>query len=246
MSCTGTGGSPIRPSFFFFFTKLNEIESIELCRIILQNNEVQLIEKWIKEDKLTLTEELGDLCKKTDNRIAAAIYLRLSIDTNISSKIIGCFVELGSFDKIQIYCQRFNFTPNWDKIISNIIYSNSNNNTLFLENLIKGKYIIGPVIDKCPDSYIHFLYIETAVKLQDYDEVKRMCSESQYIQPTRIRDYLLKEDIPGCESAFIALCNRFKFIEDITKFFYNKQKFEELEFKHFYHKMMNNGHLQIN
>ena len=41
--------------------KLNAIESIELVRPVLQQNKKHLLEKWLKEEKLSCSEELGDL-----------------------------------------------------------------------------------------------------------------------------------------------------------------------------------------
>lgn len=43
--------------------QLNKFESLELCRPVLQQNRKQLLEKWLKEDKLECSEELGDLVK---------------------------------------------------------------------------------------------------------------------------------------------------------------------------------------
>jgi len=43
--------------------QLNKYESLELCRPVLQQGRKQLLEKWLKEDKLECSEELGDLVK---------------------------------------------------------------------------------------------------------------------------------------------------------------------------------------
>jgi len=44
-------------------TKLNAIESVELARPVIAQNKLNLIENWIKEEKLTMTDELGDLIR---------------------------------------------------------------------------------------------------------------------------------------------------------------------------------------
>jgi clathrin heavy chain len=44
-------------------TKLNAIESVELARPVIQQNKMNLIEGWIKEQKLTMSDELGDLIR---------------------------------------------------------------------------------------------------------------------------------------------------------------------------------------
>ena len=50
--------------------KLNRYESLELCRPVLQQQRKQLLEKWLKDDKLECSEELGDLVKPVDPTLA--------------------------------------------------------------------------------------------------------------------------------------------------------------------------------
>ena len=41
--------------------RLNEQESVEVVKRVLQQNRLPLMEKWLKEDKLQASETLGDL-----------------------------------------------------------------------------------------------------------------------------------------------------------------------------------------
>jgi len=66
--------------------KLNKYESLELCRPVLQQGRKQLMEKWLKEEKLECSEELGDLVKPHDATLALSIYLR----ANVPNKVGGC------------------------------------------------------------------------------------------------------------------------------------------------------------
>ena len=43
--------------------KLNAFESLELSRLLVNQNEKNLLENWLAEDKLECSEELGDLVK---------------------------------------------------------------------------------------------------------------------------------------------------------------------------------------
>jgi clathrin heavy chain len=81
-------------------------------RIVFQRNQTALIEKWIKEEKLTVTEQLGDLCKPVDPRIALALYIRASVQ----DKAVVMFAEIGQFEKLQAYCRKFSYTPDWMQI----------------------------------------------------------------------------------------------------------------------------------
>lgn len=43
--------------------KLNAFESLELSRLVVNQNKKNLLENWLSEDKLECSEELGDLVK---------------------------------------------------------------------------------------------------------------------------------------------------------------------------------------
>lgn len=62
----------------------------------------QLLEKWLKEEKLECSEELGDLVKQVDLTLALSVYLR----ANVASKVIQCFAETGQFQKIVLYAKK--------------------------------------------------------------------------------------------------------------------------------------------
>jgi clathrin heavy chain len=53
---------------------LNAIESVELARPVIAQNKLNLIENWIKEGKLTMTNELGDLIRAANPQLALNIY----------------------------------------------------------------------------------------------------------------------------------------------------------------------------
>jgi clathrin heavy chain len=100
--------------------KLNSQESIELAKPVIQQGKQQLLQKWIGEDKLECTEELGDAIKMVDAQLALQVYLRASA----SVKVIQCFMEAGQFDKIMVYCQKVNYTPDWGFLLTHIVRVN--------------------------------------------------------------------------------------------------------------------------
>ena len=56
--------------------KLNAVESVELVKPVLQQNKKQLL-KWLREDKLECSEQLGDMIMQfQDPKMALAVYLR--------------------------------------------------------------------------------------------------------------------------------------------------------------------------
>lgn len=67
------------PLIQYFFTLLettvlNKIESLEICGVVLNQNRKQFISEWVSKNKLTFTEELGDLVAPYDKTIALEIY----------------------------------------------------------------------------------------------------------------------------------------------------------------------------
>ncbi|CAN3354574.1 clathrin heavy chain [Diutina catenulata] len=97
---------------------LNKYESIELAKPVLQQDRKPLFEKWLKEDKLTSSEELGDIVKSyNDPALALAVYIRSQ--THI--KVVGCLAELGQFDKILPYCEKVGYNPDYTNLVQNLI-----------------------------------------------------------------------------------------------------------------------------
>ncbi|KRY15216.1 Clathrin heavy chain 1 [Trichinella patagoniensis] len=116
-----TGANAILQYFAILLEKsrLNKFETIELCRPVLLQNRVQLIEKWLKENKLECSEELGDLIQAQgkDTTLALSVYLR----SHCHPKVILCFAETGSFDKILLYAKRVGYQPDYVFLLRQVI-----------------------------------------------------------------------------------------------------------------------------
>ncbi|GLT54485.1 hypothetical protein SLA2020_276780 [Shorea laevis] len=78
--------------------KLNAFESLELSRLVVNQNKKNLLENWLAEDKLECSEELGDLVKTVDN-------------------------DLAEFDKILIYSKQVGYTPDYLFLLQTILRS---------------------------------------------------------------------------------------------------------------------------
>jgi clathrin heavy chain len=113
--------------------QLNKYESVELCRPVLMQNRKQLMEKWLKEDKLDCSEELGDLAKQFDNTLALSVYLR----ANVPNKVIMCFAETGQFQKIVLYAKKVGFEPDYVVLLRNVMRVNPDAGAQFAGMLIQ-------------------------------------------------------------------------------------------------------------
>jgi len=74
---------------------LNRYESLELARPVLAQNRKNLLEKWLKEEKLECSEELGDIIRPHDLNLALSVYLRANIPHKVRlilqmSLTLGC------------------------------------------------------------------------------------------------------------------------------------------------------------
>ncbi|XP_063389165.1 clathrin heavy chain [Cydia fagiglandana] len=100
--------------------QLNKFESLELCKPVLLQGRKQLLEKWLKEEKLECSEELGDLVKQVDPTLALSVYLR----ANVASKVIQCFAETGQFQKIVLYAKKVGYTPDYIFLLRSVMRTN--------------------------------------------------------------------------------------------------------------------------
>lgn len=124
------------------YGKLNALESVELLQPVVQQGRRELVEKWLKEDKLECTEELGDIVKPLDVKFALSIYLRASVH----AKVIRSFVELGQIDQIVAYAKKVGYQADYSQLLQGMVASNPEGATNFAKALLEGKDGV-PLID---------------------------------------------------------------------------------------------------
>lgn len=126
--------SPLLQYFSTLLDKggLNEFETMELSRPLLQQDRKNLLENWFKEGKLTSSEELGDLVKPFDLQLALQIYVK----AQIHSKVVTILAELGEFGKIVPYSEKIGYQPNFVMLISNLLRSNPDKASEFAISLL--------------------------------------------------------------------------------------------------------------
>jgi clathrin heavy chain len=139
----GQPGQP-QPVFQYFSIllesgKLNQLESIELARPVLQQGKAQLLEKWLQEDKLHCSEQLGDLIASVDVNMALSIYLR----AEVPEKAINCMMQRGEFDKIVAYATKVNFRADYTYMLQSLAHSNPTGALEFAKQLA-GASLVDP------------------------------------------------------------------------------------------------------
>ncbi|KAG0175208.1 hypothetical protein DFQ28_005404 [Apophysomyces sp. BC1034] len=159
--------SPILQYFSILLEKggLNRFESLELAKPILTQNRKPLLEKWLKEDKLECSEELGDFAKQYDSMLALSVYLR----ANIPNKVVVCFAENRQYDKILSYAKTVGYTPDYASLLHNVARTDPDKAADFATALVNDES--GPLIaaDKVADVFLSQNMIQQATSfLLDY------------------------------------------------------------------------------
>jgi clathrin heavy chain len=136
----------VPPVLMYFSTlleygKLNEQESIEVAKPVLQQQRMPLIEKWLKEDKLHCSESLGDLIMPHDAGMALSVYLR----AEVHGKAIQCFVQRGEYDKIVPYSTSVGFKMDYSSMLSQLLFNNPQGALDLAKGLVSAEG--GPLID---------------------------------------------------------------------------------------------------
>ncbi|CAG8765081.1 17778_t:CDS:2, partial [Acaulospora morrowiae] len=135
--------SPILQYFSILLEKgeLNKYESLELARPVLAQGRKQLLEKWLKEDKLECSEELGDIVRQHDLTLALSVYLR----ANVPNKTIACFAETGQYSKIVLYAKKVGFQPDYPTLLQKIMRLDPEKGGEFAAMLVNDES--GPLVD---------------------------------------------------------------------------------------------------
>ena len=120
---------------------LNAQESVELGRLVLQQNRKHLIEKWLSENKLECSEELGDVAQPYDATLALQIYSR----ADVPAKVVAGLAATGQIEKILPYCKQSGYQPDFTQLIRHIITNNAEKGAEFAIQLANDES--GPPLD---------------------------------------------------------------------------------------------------
>ena len=86
-------------------SQLNKHEAVELCQLVLAEGKKELIKKWLAEDKLECSEQLGELVKQVDPTLALSVYQK----ANIPGKVVPYCTKLGNrANSMHVMCIKVN------------------------------------------------------------------------------------------------------------------------------------------
>ncbi|KAI1110847.1 clathrin heavy chain-like protein [Nemania sp. NC0429] len=89
-------------------------------------------------------------------------------------------------------------------------------------------YYLGSIVNLSQDPDVHFKYIEAATKMGQFNEVERICRDSNYYNPEKVKNFLkeakLTEMLP-----LIIVCDKHNFVHDLVLYLYQNQRFQAIE-----------------
>jgi clathrin heavy chain len=80
-------------------------------------------------------------------------------------------------------------------------------------------YYLGSVVNLSEDPEVHFKYIQAATRTGQIREVERICRESNYYNPEKVKNFL-KEAKLADQLPLIIVCDRFDFVHDLVLYLY--------------------------
>ncbi|CAF1450799.1 unnamed protein product [Adineta steineri] len=175
--------------------KLNKEESIELCKPVVMQGKKQLIEKWLKEDKLECSEPLGDLIKSIDPTLALSVYLR----GNVPMKVIQCFAETGQYQKIVLYAKKVNYQPDYIYLLRNIMRINPEQGVQFAQLLVQNEEPLAD-LTQIVDVFLEANLIQQAIAFlldviknnrEDQGDLQTRLLEMNLMQAPQVADAIL-------------------------------------------------------
>ncbi|KFA62831.1 hypothetical protein S40285_03810 [Stachybotrys chlorohalonatus IBT 40285] len=89
-------------------------------------------------------------------------------------------------------------------------------------------YYLGSIVNLSQDPDVHFKYIEAATKMGQFNEVERICRDSTFYNPEKVKNFLKEANLPE-QLPLIIVCDRFNFVHDLILFLYKKQQFQAIE-----------------
>ncbi|KAF1730360.1 putative clathrin heavy chain [Beauveria bassiana] len=89
-------------------------------------------------------------------------------------------------------------------------------------------YYLGSIVNLSEDPDVHFKYIEAATKMGQFNEVERICRDSNSYNPEKVKNFLKEAKLPE-QLPLIIVCDRFNFVHDLILFLYQNKHFQAIE-----------------
>ncbi|RZF40357.1 hypothetical protein LSTR_LSTR008787 [Laodelphax striatellus] len=254
-TCQHGEKAPIRVYFEALLEsgRLNKFESIALCKPVLAQNRMNLLQKWIQEDKFEYSEQLGDLIKPVNTLLALSVYLR----ANIPKKVIQCFLETQEYQKIILYSQKVGYTPDYLTILKTIMWSDPKQAIAFAKllvtdsnisvdvNKIVESFLENNFIQECTDFLLNYLSRNSAedsslqTRLLEMNITSAPAVADDILQRRILSHYDRNRIAQLCEKVglFARALDHYTEMNDIKRILVNSQMFNPVWLVNFFSKL---------
>ncbi|KAF1815694.1 clathrin heavy chain [Eremomyces bilateralis CBS 781.70] len=89
-------------------------------------------------------------------------------------------------------------------------------------------YYLGGIVNVSEDKDVNFKYIEAATRMQQFNEVERVCRESNFYDPEKVKNFLKEANLTN-QLPLMIVCDRFNFVHDLVLYLYKNQHFKSIE-----------------
>jgi len=89
-------------------------------------------------------------------------------------------------------------------------------------------HYLGTIVNLSEDPDVTYKYIEAATALGQFSEVERICRESNFYNPEKVKNFLIEARLTE-QLPLIIVCDRFNFVKDLVSYLYRNQQYKSIE-----------------
>ena len=89
-------------------------------------------------------------------------------------------------------------------------------------------FYLGSIVNVSEDPDVHFKYIEAATTMNQFTEVERICRDSNFYNPEKVKNFLIEARLTE-QLPLIIVCDRFNFVKDLVNHLYRNQQYKSIE-----------------
>ncbi|WZY83498.1 hypothetical protein YC2023_029882 [Brassica napus] len=220
--------------------KLNSYESLELSRLVVNQNKKNLLENWLAEDKLECSEELGDLVKvgyTPDYMFLLQTILRTDPQGAVNFALMmsqmegGCPVDFNTIT--DLFLQR-NLIREATAFLLDVLKPNLPEHAFLQTKVLEINLVTFPnVADAILANGMFSHYdrprvAQLSAKTGQIKEVERVTRESNFYDAEKTKNFLMEAKLPDARP-LINVCDRFGFVPDLTHYLYTNNMLRYIE-----------------
>ncbi|KAK1284421.1 Clathrin heavy chain 2 [Acorus calamus] len=226
--------------------KLNAFESLELSRLVVNQNKKNLLENWLAEDKLECSEELGDLVKvgyTPDYLFLLQTILRSDPQGAVNFALMmsqmegGCPVDYNTIT--DLFLQR-NMIREATAFLLDVLKPNLPEHAFLQTKVLEINLVTYPnVADAILANGMFSHYDRPRIaqlcekaglymRALQIKEVERVTRESNFYDAEKTKNFLMEAKLPDARP-LINVCDRFGFVPDLTHYLYSNNMLRYIE-----------------